>query len=66
MKVQNNLESRNYTAVPAIEGDGIAYGVACLQFVDPILEVQHFVEGIFDWIINLVIGLLQFPGYKWQ
>jgi hypothetical protein len=32
--------------IPAIAGDGIAYGVACFQFLDSSLEVGHFVKGI--------------------
>ncbi len=33
--------------IPVIAGDGIAYGVACLQFLDSSLEVWHFVKGNF-------------------
>jgi hypothetical protein len=32
--------------IPAIAGDGIAYSVAYLQFLDSSLEVWHFVKGI--------------------
>ncbi len=32
--------------IPAITGDGIAYGVACLQFLDSSLEGWHFVKVI--------------------
>jgi hypothetical protein len=28
-----------------IAGDGLAYGVVCLQFLDSSLEVLHFVKG---------------------
>ncbi len=33
--------------IPVIAGDGITYGVACLQFLDSSLEVWHFVKEIF-------------------
>ncbi len=32
--------------IPVIAGDGITYGVACLQFLDSSLEVWHFVKEI--------------------
>jgi hypothetical protein len=34
-------------AIPAFAGDGLAYGVACLQGLDSILEFQNFVKGFF-------------------
>ncbi len=33
--------------IPVIAGDGITYGVACLQFLDSSLEVGHFVKESF-------------------
>ncbi len=38
--------------ITAISGDGRTYGVACLQFLDSSLDVQHFVKGFFYWIPN--------------
>ncbi len=38
--------------IQAIAGDGLAYGVACLQFLGSSLEVQPFVKGNFYWIPN--------------
>ncbi len=35
--------------IPVIAGDGLAYGVACLQFLDSSLEVWHVVIGKFYW-----------------
>ncbi len=32
--------------IAVIAGDGITYGVACLQFLDSSLEVLHFVKEI--------------------
>jgi hypothetical protein len=34
-------------SVIAGDGDGITYGVACLQFLDSRLECSHFVKEIF-------------------
>ncbi len=36
-------------AIPAIAGDGLVYGVACLQFLDSSLAVWHFVK----WMVLL-------------
>jgi hypothetical protein len=32
--------------IPVIAGDGITYGVACLQVLDSSLEISHFVKEI--------------------
>ncbi len=44
-KIQRKFECK--TDIPAIPGDDLACGVACLQFMNSSVGVWHFVKGKF-------------------
>jgi hypothetical protein len=43
---KGQMKFQQVPAIPAIAVDGLAHGVACLQFLDSNLEVLHFVKEV--------------------